>query len=298
MKVRMKMTKRIFYLPLLAGLLLLLFQPGGVYAQDRSDSANRQSQNFVKKAERAKKEGNFVEAEANYRRAIGVNAKNAEANYNFGHLYGDKKMEADGMNQLFHTLKNSKDKSLRHKAFHNLGNAYMKQEDYKQAVSAYKDALRNNPADDETRYNLAIAKKMLEDNPDDEQGQDDQDEDDNDDESQDNQEEQEDESQEGDDDDQDDDQDGEGENQEEDEGEDEESGGGESDQEEDDDSDPDENQGEENEDTQDQPRPDLMSDEQAENLLRAAENLEKGVQEKLNAEKGEEFKGKPNKKDW
>ena len=50
-------------------------------------------------------------------------------------------------------------------ASYNLGNVYMKEKKYAEAVSAFKDALRNDPADDESRYNLALAKKLLKDNP-------------------------------------------------------------------------------------------------------------------------------------
>ena len=39
----------------------------------------------------------------------------------------------------------------------------MENKNYKAAVEAYKNALRNNPADDESRYNYALAKKMLDD---------------------------------------------------------------------------------------------------------------------------------------
>jgi hypothetical protein len=41
----------------------------------------------------------------------------------------------------------------------------MNEKKYTEAVEAYKNALRNNPNDDETRYNLALAKDMLEKNP-------------------------------------------------------------------------------------------------------------------------------------
>jgi hypothetical protein len=41
----------------------------------------------------------------------------------------------------------------------------MNEKDYTQAVEAYKNALRNDPADEETRYNYALAKKMLKENP-------------------------------------------------------------------------------------------------------------------------------------
>ena len=42
---------------------------------------------------------------------------------------------------------------------HNLGNAYMQQKNYEKAIDAYKESLRNNPNDEQTRYNLALAKQ-------------------------------------------------------------------------------------------------------------------------------------------
>jgi len=47
------------------------------------------------------------------------------------------------------------------KALHNLGNTHVQQEDYKKAIEKYKDALRNNPTNEDTRYNLAYAQKKL-----------------------------------------------------------------------------------------------------------------------------------------
>ena len=66
-----------------------------------------------------------------------------------------------------------------------MGNFYMQKKEYEKAVEAYKNALRNNPADDETRYNYALAKELLEkeqqkqdQNQDDQQQDDDQNDDD------------------------------------------------------------------------------------------------------------------------
>lgn len=42
---------------------------------------------------------------------------------------------------------------------HNLGNAYVQQKNYEKAIEAYKESLRNNPNDEQTRYNLALAKQ-------------------------------------------------------------------------------------------------------------------------------------------
>lgn len=58
------------------------------------------------------------------------------------------------------------------KAYHNIGVLYQGAQDYGTAIEAYKQALRNNPNDDESRYNLAVCKKQQKDNPQNQQGQD------------------------------------------------------------------------------------------------------------------------------
>lgn len=45
--------------------------------------------------------------------------------------------------------------------YHNLGNSKMQKEDYQGAIDAYKSALKNNPQDEETRYNLSQAIRRL-----------------------------------------------------------------------------------------------------------------------------------------
>jgi tetratricopeptide (TPR) repeat protein len=88
-----------------------------------------------------------------------------QSNYNIGNkIYQFKKpKEAVLFYKNYQKLaKNNKEK---HIVNHNLGNAYMQQKKYKEAVNAYKDALRANPKDEQTRYNFALAKKMLEKNP-------------------------------------------------------------------------------------------------------------------------------------
>jgi tetratricopeptide (TPR) repeat protein len=55
----------------------------------------------------------------------------------------------------------AEDKFTKAEAYHNLGNTMMETKNYQGAVDAYKNSLRNNPNDDETRYNLAVAQKLL-----------------------------------------------------------------------------------------------------------------------------------------
>lgn len=285
----------------MTGLAFLALSAQG-WAQDKEDQLRtKESERYVRKAEAAKAKGDFAGAEADYRRALSKDSGNSRASYNFSHLYQDHEKDAEATRQLLESVKSAQTKALRHKAFHNLGNAFMDYEDYEQAVRAYKDALRNDPTDDETRYNLALAKEKLEkeqegqdQDEDDESGggeddqqQDDnnsrdnkeqQDQDDNEDDEQDQQDQQQ--NQEGDDQDQ-----NEDENQE---------NQGQPDQEEgenDDDDEQDEDEGQE-------PREGQLSEEQIENLLRAAENLEKETQKKRDKQKAKEVKINPREKDW
>ena len=59
-------------------------------------------------------------------------------------------------------VKAAKDKFEKADGYHNIGNAMLEQKQYQPAVDAFKNALRNDPTDDETRYNLAVAQKLLE----------------------------------------------------------------------------------------------------------------------------------------
>lgn len=47
------------------------------------------------------------------------------------------------------------------KIWHNQGNCYLKQKKYEEAIESYKQSLRLNPSDEETRYNLSEAKRRM-----------------------------------------------------------------------------------------------------------------------------------------
>ena len=68
-------------------------------------------------------------------------------------------------------IKLSKTSNEKHKSYYNLGNLYMKKDMCSEAVNAYKNALRNDPKDEQTRYNLSIA-KLCEENQNNEQDND------------------------------------------------------------------------------------------------------------------------------
>ena len=110
-------------------------------------------------------EKNYVEAEANYRISHSKFPKRIVAPFNLGNAIYKQNQAAEAKFAYTTALTNTKSRVQRHKVFHNLGNVFMKEKNYTNAVEAYKNALRNKPSDEETRYNYALAKKMLKDNP-------------------------------------------------------------------------------------------------------------------------------------
>lgn len=241
----------------------------------------KENQELLSQAQKNIEKGDFASAEAKYRKVIGRDPKNTEAKYNLGNLYYSMGKSNEAQKRYIQAIETAQSKSEKHKIYHNLGNVFMNEKQYRPAVEAYKNALRNNPTDDETRYNLALAKKMLEEHGDDGGGGDDQNEENQDEKQEGDNEEEQDQGDEG------------NENEDKgDEGDDDEQDAPEKDEE----GEPKEPQDGE-EDGTPQPREGKLSPQQIQSLLEAMNNEEKKVQDKINAEKQKGAKVKP-EKDW
>ena len=142
--------------------VLCLFAIQSTSAQEDPEKAARQARSLMADAEEALEEEDPASAEAYYREAISKDPSNATARYNLGNIYHDKELIVEAIERDHQAAELAEEKSLKHKAFHNKGNAFFQQKKYPEAIEAYKAALRNNPNDEETRYNLALAKKMWE----------------------------------------------------------------------------------------------------------------------------------------
>ena len=118
--------------------------------------------NLYEGNEKVKKE-DYSGAEIDYRKVLDKAPKSTQALFNLGNTQYESNAYDEATQQFFRTQKLSKNKSEKHSALHNLGNIYMKKKEYQKAVESYKSALRNNPSDDETRYNYALAKSLLDD---------------------------------------------------------------------------------------------------------------------------------------
>src|SRR5690625_2879512 len=126
---------------LISVLFLLLAIPA--LAQDKDQSrAIREANRLLLEAEEALENEDLESAEAFYRAAISKDPSNATARYNMGNLYHDLEKPADAEHRHAQAAERAGDKEMEHKAFHNKGNAHMAQEDYPEAIEAYKNALR------------------------------------------------------------------------------------------------------------------------------------------------------------
>ena len=136
------------------GLVLLLLMAVTV-------SAQKAERDFIRKGNRFFKDSVYVNAEVNYRKALEVNPQSIVSMFNLGNTLAQQNKLQEAMEQYVAATKMEKNKDGLAQIYHNMGVIFQSQKDYAKAVEAYKQSLRNNPKDDETRYNLALAQKML-----------------------------------------------------------------------------------------------------------------------------------------
>ena len=143
-----------------------------IIAFSLSAFSQKQVRAEMRKGNKEYKQEKFNEAEISYRKALEGNARSADVAYNLGNsLYKQEKFP-ESLEQYMAAASEEKDKEKAAMAWHKIGNVFMNNKDYKKSIEAYKNALRKFPQDDETRYNLALAQKLLEDQEQDDQNQD------------------------------------------------------------------------------------------------------------------------------
>jgi Ca-activated chloride channel family protein len=266
---------------------LIFFLLASFYGSAQDEAQLSMSNNYIFEGNSIV-DDDFIEAEKKYRLGVSAKQNNVVGSYNLGNAYYRSELYDEAMLRHLEAIKNSVSKLEKHNAYHNIGNTLMQQKRCQEAVSAYKDALRNNPTDNETRYNLALAQECAKEqgngdgDGDDEDKDKDKDKDKDDKENSDENKDKEEKNK-----------DKEGEDEDKKEGNDKE----------DEDGKPKEDNGnQENKDPnkdkgRPKPQPGKISPQQVKNLLEAMNNEEKKVQEKMNASKTKGIKVK-SEKDW
>ena len=129
-----------------------------LFSQEKDKNLYNGNQSFTEKK--------YVDAEADYRVTESKKSpKKAVAGYNLGNSIYRQNQQGEAQIKYIQALEVAKTKEEKHRIYHNLGNTFMLEKKYDLAADAYKNALRNNPNDEETRYNYALAKRKNKDNP-------------------------------------------------------------------------------------------------------------------------------------
>ena len=137
---------------------IVLLISGVLFSQEKDKNLFEGNQSFEQKS--------YTKAEADYRITESKKSpKKAVAGYNLGNSIYRQNQPGEAQIKYIQALESAKTKEEKHRIFHNLGNTFMLEKNYDLATKAYEDALRNNPLDEETRYNYALAKKKKKENP-------------------------------------------------------------------------------------------------------------------------------------
>lgn len=134
------------------GLFVMAMCVTNVYAQ-----SDRQ---FIRSGNKLYRSQNYAKAEAEYRKAIAKNGQNPQALYNLGCALMMQQKDSAAIVQYENAGKLESSKSRKAKIYHNIGVICQNHQMYGEAIEAYKESLRNNPDDNETRYNLALCKRQ------------------------------------------------------------------------------------------------------------------------------------------
>lgn len=132
-------------------IIFLLLIAGYSSAQSQeADKAIQAGNNFYKQE-------HFNEAVIEYNKAVKADPSNNTAKFNKGNAVYKQDQKVDAAKIYAEVVKGSDKKELRSKAFYNKGVVLSQQKNLEESIEAYKNALRNNPDDKETRENLQKA---------------------------------------------------------------------------------------------------------------------------------------------
>ena len=140
----------------------------GVQYKDLAEEAMQKgdSVQYLQLNEQA--EQHFLDAEVDYKKALDQNKDFLKADFNLGDaLYKQGRYE-EAISKFDEIIQKSPNNVVKGSSYHNIGNAHLQQfmkdpknsEALDQSIEAYKNALRNNPGDNEARYNLEMAKRL------------------------------------------------------------------------------------------------------------------------------------------
>jgi len=141
------------------GLSFIIYHLSFSYAVAQTD------RQLIREGNKLFRAGQYADAETRYRKAVEANKDNPQAIYNLGNALMAQKKDSAAVEEFQKAAKLEKNPQRKYQAFHNIGVICQTKQMFQDAITAYKEALRLNPHDDQTRYNLELCKRQLKNQP-------------------------------------------------------------------------------------------------------------------------------------
>lgn len=152
----MSLRKKIIYV-----LIAFIGSSGILFAQPERSINNEGVDNYNKK--------NFIDAEVNFRKGVEKAPDNFISNFNLGDAFYKQEKYDEAIRSFQSALAQANDDLTKAKVHHNIGNSLLKSNKIQESIEAYKNALKLNPNDQDTKYNLSYALSLLKDKQDQQQ---------------------------------------------------------------------------------------------------------------------------------
>lgn len=120
-----------------------------------------QTNRFIQQGNKLYEQQKYKEAANDYARALSKDPKNIPGWFNFGNSLYQQKQYDSSRKIMEATAKMANNNAGKAAADYNIGNTYMSQQKWEDAVNSYKRTLRNNPQDADAKYNLSYAEEMM-----------------------------------------------------------------------------------------------------------------------------------------
>lgn len=119
-------------------------------------------------------ESNYAEAEVDFKKGLETNVESFESRFNLGDaIYKQGRFE-EALEEFKNSAPLAETDEAKAGIFHNIGNTFVKSKKLQESIAAYKEALKLNPNDMETKYNLSYALKQMQNQQNNQQDQQDQ----------------------------------------------------------------------------------------------------------------------------
>ncbi len=131
-----------------ATVMLLFFSVMAVAQTDRD---------YIRRGNRLMRDSVYDKAQVEYQKAIEKDNTNPISHFNLGNALLYQNKAEDAMKEYETAARLEKDKTRLAQIYHNMGVVLQSAKQFDKAVACYRNSLRNDPTNDETRYNYALS---------------------------------------------------------------------------------------------------------------------------------------------